>query len=124
MHRSRLHVILLDSPAAVAEQEIDFWAAALGTSPVPEEGTAFTEVATIGHGVLVAHQRLIDGASRIHLDIETDDTDAEAERLVALGATRVGEHDGCLHLTDPAGLLFCVVPVQSDDFAQHATTWP
>lgn len=42
---------------------------------------------------------------------------------MALGAARVGEHDGCVHLTDPAGLVFCGVPVQSDDFAEHATTW-
>jgi hypothetical protein len=124
MHRSRLHVILLDTPAAVAEQEIDFWTAALGSSPVPEEGTPFTDMGTIGHGVVLAHQRLIDGASRIHLDIETDDTAAEADRLIALGASRVGEHDGCLHLSDPAGIVFCVVPVQSDDFEQHATRWP
>ena len=35
---------------------------------------------------------------------------------------RVGGSDGCVHLRDPAGLIFCVVPVQSDDFEQHATT--
>jgi hypothetical protein len=67
---------------------------------------------------------LDEGPARIHLDIETDDTGAEVSRLEALGAVKVGEHDGAFHLRDPAGLVLCVVPVQSDDFAQHATKWP
>ena len=27
-------------------------------------------------------------------------------------------------MADPGGLVFCVVPVQTDDFDQHAVTWP
>ena len=123
MHRSRLHVVLIDSPPEDADAEVAFWGAALGHVPVPEEGTPFTVVAPLGSGSELAHQRLGSGPARIHLDIETDDTAAEAARLVALGATPVGEHDGCVHLRDPAGLVFCVVPVQSDDFAEHATVW-
>ena len=38
-------------------------------------------------------------------------------------AVRVGESDGCVHLADPAGLVFCVVPVQSEDFVEHASVW-
>jgi hypothetical protein len=36
---------------------------------------------------------------------------------------RIGEHDGLVQLHDPAGLVFCVVPVQSDDFEEHARSW-
>ncbi len=123
MHRSRLHVVLIDSSPEDADAELAFWAGALGRDPVPEEGTPFSVIAPLGSGRLLAHQRLDTGASRIHLDIESDDTDAEVRRLESLGAVRVGEHDGCVHLRDPAGLVFCVVPVQSDDFEQEATTW-
>jgi hypothetical protein len=123
MHRSRLHVVLIDSPAACAEQEVAFWAAALGRRPTPEAGTPFTVLSRLGGGELLAHQRLQDGHSRIHFDIETDDPQAEVRRLETLGAVSVGEHDGCIHLRDPADLIFCVVPVQSEDFEQHATTW-
>ncbi len=123
MHRSRLHVVLIDSAPEVADAELAFWAAAVGTEPVPEEGTPFSTIAPLGSGKVLAHQRLEDGLSRIHLDIETDDTDAEVRRLEAAGAARVGEYDGCIHLRDPAGLIFCVVPVQSDDFEQQATVW-
>jgi Glyoxalase-like domain len=123
VHRSRLHVVLIDSAPEAADREVEFWAAALGREPRPETGTPFTTLAPLGSGCLLAHQRLDDGPSRIHLDIESDDTAAEVARLQELGAVRVGEHDGCIHLRDPAGLVFCVVPVQSDDFDQHATTW-
>ncbi len=122
-HRSRLHVVLIDSSPDIADREVAFWAAALGRDPVPEDGTPFTVLAPLGSGQVLAHQRLQEGASRIHLDLETDDPAAEAGRLEDLGAIRVGEHEGCVHMRDPAGLVFCVVPVQSDDFEQHATTW-
>jgi hypothetical protein len=123
MHRSRLHVVLIDSPPDVAEAEVAFWEAALGRDAVPEEGTPFTSLGPLGCGPVLAHQRLEEGGSRIHLDIETDDTDAEVGRLEGIGAVRVGEYDGCVHLRDPAGLVFCVVPVQSDDFAENARAW-
>ena len=122
MHRSRLHVVLLDTPSDRADEEVSFWAAALGGEPAPEAGTPFTSITHVGP-VLLAHQRLEQGPARVHLDIETDDTAAEVARLQGLGATRVGEHHGCVHLRDPAGLVFCVVPVQSEDFGQRATTW-
>jgi hypothetical protein len=123
MHRSRLQVVLIDSAPDVAETEVAFWAAALGRDPVPEPDTPFTVLAELGPGQVLVHQRLQEGPSRIHLDIETDDIDAEVRRLLGAGAARVGEYDGCVHMRDPAGLIFCVVPVQSDDFEQHATAW-
>lgn len=123
MHRSRLHVVLIDSPPDVAEAEVAFWASALGRKPMPEAGTPFTEVSKFDGGEVLAHQRLEQGVSRIHFDIETDDVAAEVRRLEGLGALTVGGHEGCVHLRDPAGLLFCVVPVQSDDFDQRATAW-
>jgi Glyoxalase-like domain len=124
MHRSRLHVVLIDSPADIAEAEVAFWSAALGSAPEPEAGTPFTSLSPLGsEGHLIAHQRLEDGAARIHLDIETDDTQAEVRRLEGLGAVRIGEHDGCVHMKDPAQLVFCVVPVQSGEFEQYAKVW-
>ncbi|MFL6131438.1 MAG: VOC family protein [Nocardioidaceae bacterium] len=123
MHRSRLHVVLIDSSPDAADEEVAFWAAALDRDPQPEDGTPFTVLSPLGSGQLLAHQRLNEGTSRIHLDIETDDTDAEVRRLTKLGAVRLGEHEGSVQLRDPAGLVFCVVPVQSDDFETHATPW-
>jgi hypothetical protein len=124
MHRSRLHVVLIDTPPDSADAELAFWSAALGSVPEPEAGTPFTSLAPLGSdGHVIAHQRLENGAARIHLDIETDDTQAEVRRLEGLGAVRVGEHEGCVHMRDPAQLVFCVVPVQSENFGQHAKVW-
>jgi hypothetical protein len=36
----------------------------------------------------------VDHASRAHIDIETDDIEAEVRRLEALGATRVARSSG------------------------------
>jgi len=55
-------------------------------------------------------QRLGDGPARVHLDIHTDDLDAEVARLEALGAKRVQFVHSWWILRDPAGLVFCVVP--------------
>src|SRR3954451_21506938 len=118
MHRSRLQVVLIDSPPDAADAEVAFWGAALGHEPVPESGTPFTVLSPLGTGLVLAHQRLDDGASRSHLYIETDDPTAEVGRLQDFGAVTVGEHDGATQLRDPAGLVFCVVPVQSEDFRE------
>ena len=50
--------------------------------------------------------------NRVHLDLVTSDREAEVERLVGLGATRLADHDEWGHvwttLADPAGNEFCV----------------
>jgi hypothetical protein len=42
-----------------------------------------------GHDLMLLVQRLDAGAPRVHLDIHTDDLDAEVSRLERLGAERV-----------------------------------
>jgi hypothetical protein len=42
-----------------------------------------------GHDLLLLVQRLGSGQARVHLDIRTDDVDAEVTRLEKLGARRV-----------------------------------
>jgi predicted enzyme related to lactoylglutathione lyase len=50
--------------------------------------------------------------NRLHVDLTAADRDAEVERLVGLGATKVAEHDeygvSWVVLTDPEGNEFCV----------------
>jgi predicted enzyme related to lactoylglutathione lyase len=52
------------------------------------------------------------GKNRVHVDVGAADVDAEADRLVALGATRtgagsIGDHRWIV-LADPEGNEFCV----------------
>ena len=53
--------------------------------------------------------------SRLHLDLYTRDKEAEAERLIKIGATRYAwrhrPNDDFVVLEDPDGNLFCVVQV-------------
>jgi predicted enzyme related to lactoylglutathione lyase len=67
--------------------------------------------------VLLGFQKVPDptpGKNKIHLDMTTDNLDAEVDRLVAAGASIVGRRDaGDFHwvtLADPQGNEFCVAP--------------
>ncbi len=46
--------------------------------------------------------------NRVHLDLTCADLEAEAERLVALGASVFARYDGWITLTDQEGNEFCV----------------
>jgi hypothetical protein len=59
----------------------------------------------------------------VHLDIETDDIDAEVRRLEKLGAKRIRQVHTWWVLEAPTGQRFCVVPVKSSGFGRHATQW-
>lgn len=125
-HRSRLGVVLVDVAPPEHDATLAFWASATGRSPVPSGDHG--EFAALGlHGdVELAVQRTGAGTpARVHLDVETDDVRAEVARLVALGAEVQHQDDEYAVLRDPAGLVFCVVPVQhAEAFERAATTWP
>jgi hypothetical protein len=65
----------------------------------------------------------VDHESRVHLDIETDDIEAEVRRLEALGATRVAQVKRWWVMQAPSGQRFCVVRPQRADFDERANTW-
>ena len=62
--------------------------------------------------------------SRVHLDIETDDIEAEVRRLEKLGAKRIQAVHSWWVMEAPTGQRFCVVRADSASFAQLATAWP
>jgi hypothetical protein len=110
-HYSRLSVIVMDVAAGQNDAEVEFWQAATGRELKQLEKHPEYHGGRLdgGHmGLLV--QRLDDGQARVHVDIHTDDLNAEVARLEALGAERVRQVDSWWVLRDPAGLVFCVVP--------------
>ena len=123
MHRSRLTALAIDVPADVHRHEADFWSGALGTGQRSHPGDPYVDLDRRLAGLEVFVQRLGDGPARFHLDIETDDVDAEVARLEALGATRVEQGRRWWVMRDPAGLVFCVVPPQTGDFPGDAAVW-
>jgi hypothetical protein len=56
----------------------------------------------------------VNGQSRYHLDIETDDVEAETARLLALGVVEISRWLDCRTLRAPGGHLLCVIPQHSD----------
>ncbi|MFI6936476.1 VOC family protein [Streptomyces sp. NPDC050287] len=124
MHRSRVYALLIDSPEP--EAAAAFWSAALGAParPVPSE-EQFTSFHEAIPGLVTAVQA-VDDEPRFHLDIETDDVEAETARLLGLGATQVGRWLECRILRAPGGHLLCVLPVHSapEVFEAGARVWP
>jgi len=68
-------------------------------------------------------QEIGDGVARVHLDIETDDVEAEVVRLESHGAIRVRPVESWWIMQDPSGQRFCVVRPQTDDFPGDAAIW-
>ena len=125
-HRSRLAVLLLDLPPGVHDAGLHFWAAATGHRPEPDAGDPdWHSLGSFSDGFHLEVQRTGAGTPpRWHVDVETDDVEAEVSRLEALGATRAADTGSFRQMTDPAGLVFCVVGVQTgEDFERHAVRW-
>jgi hypothetical protein len=125
MHRSRVVGVFIDTTTVDSPKAVTFWSAALG---VPARAAVGQEQFTMLPGALpdlVLGVQAVDDAPRYHVDIETDDVDAEVARLLALGATKVSRWLDCQVLRAPGGHLLCVIPVHSneDAFLARAQTW-
>jgi hypothetical protein len=126
MHKSRIGALFIDLPESRYEASLRFWAAATGREPNAERPAdpPYTSLGYFRGSLLVELQRTGEGTPpRIHLDIDTDDVEAEVRRLEALGAKRLKQYDGYWQLVDPGGLVFCVIPPHTPDFDEQATVW-
>jgi predicted enzyme related to lactoylglutathione lyase len=124
-HFSTITMVVIDVPAADHEQELAFWQTATGQQlrryeQFPEYHGATLERPNLGFLV----QRLGDGPARVHLDIHTDNLEAEVARLEQAGAARVRRVNGWWVMQDPAGLPFCVIPEEPGTYTeQNAQRW-
>ena len=107
MHRSRLAGFIVDCQEADLDEASRFWTEALGMKATGREA-AYECLDASERDLHIEIQR-VDHESRVHLDIESDDVDAEAARLEALGATRVGRRHTWWVMQAPTGQRFCVV---------------
>jgi predicted enzyme related to lactoylglutathione lyase len=125
MHKSKLGGFIIDCQTRDLNDAADFWSAALGM-PRRElpgtEGETYKGLTDAQHGLSIEVQ-IVDHPSRVHLDIETDDIDAEVKRLEKLGAKRIRQIKTWWVLEAPTGQRFCVVRASSKSFDGHATQW-
>ncbi|HEX4377619.1 MAG TPA: VOC family protein [Steroidobacteraceae bacterium] len=126
MHRSRLAGIIIDCQSQDLEGASNFWSSALGMVArtfAGDEGLTYRQLVDPS-GRLHVEVQTVTHPSRVHLDIESDDIDAEVRRLEELGATRVAQVKSWWVMEAPTGHRFCVVSVCSTDFVQHSREWP
>ena len=77
-----------------------------------------------GNDLMLLMQRLESAAPRAHLDIHTDDPAAEVARVERLGAERVQKVKTWWVMRDPAGLLFCLLPMSPGSLNdENARRW-
>ena len=124
-HHSRLAGFIIDSRSDDLDTTARFWSAALGLRVAdPDSGGTgqYAEFAGVPGDLHVEVQK-VDHPSRVHLDIETDDIDAEVARLEALGATRVEFVKRWWVMQAPDGQRFCVVPLRDDNGRPAPNRW-
>jgi predicted enzyme related to lactoylglutathione lyase len=125
MHRSRLAGFIIDCNTDDLDRAAQFWSAALGYELKPkaqEPSPIYRSFDTGPDGMHIEVQQ-VKHDSRVHLDIEADDIEAEVRRLEALGARRVGSVETWCVMEAPTGQRFCVVRAQRADFKRQANVW-
>ncbi len=127
MHHSRLSTFVLDCKVEDLDAAAEFWSKALGRPRLPPEPADhnYVQFATSDDEPLLLVQK-VDHDSRIHLDIETDDLDAEVARLEQLGARRIKFVKRWWLMQAPTGQVFCVLNPQRGPLADqpNANRWP
>jgi hypothetical protein len=123
-HYSRVLKVVIDAPPDVHDQELAFWQGALGQELPGIYSDEYHGAVLRGTDLMLLMQRLDSGQPRIHLDIHSDDVDAEVARLERLGAERVQQVETWWVMRDPADLLFCVLPVDPGSLNENnAQRW-
>ncbi|MGI8827277.1 MAG: VOC family protein [Chloroflexota bacterium] len=123
MHRSRLGSIGIDCNDL--DTGVFFWSATLGMD-VADRSERYADLEGDVGGLRIFLQHVPEPKAcktRVHLDIESDDVEAEVNRLVDLGArTREKIHTWWV-MEDPSGNEFCVVQPETPGFPERTRTW-
>jgi len=125
MHRSRLGGFIIDCKTEDLDAAARFWGEALGLKSRPSasaEDKNYVVFDTAPNELDIEVQK-VDHPSRVHLDIETDNIEAEVERLEKLGAKRVVKIHSWWVMEAPTGQRFCVVNIKRSEFATEANVW-
>jgi len=125
-HKSRLAGFIIDCNVDDLDAAARFWSGALGMvveNPDAGDGTAEYQQFGDTPGDLHIEVQKVSHPSRVHLDIEADDIDAEAERLEKLGAKRIGFVKRWWVMEAPSGQRFCVVKMHHPEKGAKPNEW-
>mgnify|MGYP001312960056 CR=1 FL=1 len=121
-HRSALEGFVIDCRTEDLGEAMAFWSSALGAMATLDAEGRYAEFDRTFGGIELLLQA-VDHPPRIHLDLASDDIEAEAARLEALGAKRIGVLKRWIVMEAPTGHRFCIVTRDSADMADDAATW-
>lgn len=130
-HRSRLCHFVIDVDDL--DRGTEFWSAALDAIEeplLPASSEVYRRLRLPDSQIRILVQKTNDekgSKERMHLDLETDDVEAEVQRLEALGATRWDHqrergYDFWV-VRDPWNNEFCVLQVNFADLLAQRTAW-
>jgi predicted enzyme related to lactoylglutathione lyase len=131
MHRSRVCHFVID--VADLDQGVSFWTAALDAvnDPLPENSShVYRHLRLPDSDIRILLQKTSDekvSKERMHLDVETDNVEAEVKRLEALGATRWDHQQergfDFWVMRDPWGNEFCVLQTEFPELIARRQPW-
>ena len=123
MHRSKLSTIVIDCPKETMDAALEFWTGVLGmqAKPMNTDHRYFELEGTLDK-VRVLFQAVEDGPA-VHLDLATDDMNAEKERVSSLGAEVKKPMKNWVVMTAPSGHVFCVVNNKEPGLLDNAKQW-
>jgi len=124
-HRSRLAGFIIDCETGDLDAAANFWSGALGLARVEtydDDGAQYAQLAN-GPAELHIEVQKVAHPSRVHLDIESDDLDAEAARLEALGAKRIAFVKRWWVMEAPTGHRFCIVRMKHPEQGAPPNVW-
>lgn len=131
MHRSRVAHFVIDVPDL--DQGVSFWSAALGAAEEPmgeNSRHVYRELILPDSEIRILLQKTDDkkvSKERMHLDLETDDVEAEVKRLEALGAARWDHQQergfDFWVMRDPWDNEFCVLQMEYPDLLARREPW-
>src|SRR3569833_1423603 len=126
MHKSRLAGFIIDCQTPDLDAAASFWTQALGYPLAQLDGDQgiYRQFDTGPTGLHIEVQK-VEHPSRVHLDIESDDIEAEAARLEALGAKKIGFVKRWWVMEAPTGQRFCIINAKRPLAGLPGTTeWP
>jgi len=126
MHKSQLAGFIIDCKTEDLDAAADFWSAALGMKRAKADtppATSYVHLEKKDPNGLHIEVQQVSHESRVHIDIESDDIEAEVARLEKLGAKRLRKIETWVVMEAPTGQRFCVVRAKRGNFAQEANVW-
>ncbi len=125
MHKSQLAGFIIDCNTDELSLAAEFWSKALGYPAEVDDDPAESAYVLLKNAPEDVHIEVqkVEHPSRVHLDIETDNIEAEVKRLENLGARRISTIRRWVVMEAPTGQRFCVVRPQRTSFYSTANRW-